>query len=67
MDNHTERDVSQELGYEPISVADQTRGKMFPNTRVKKGTRWFYILLLIVSLLSIAFQFAAAIGILFFG
>ena len=28
------------------SVPDQIQGKWFPEGRVKKGTRWFYVLLL---------------------
>lgn len=33
-----------------ISVPEQVRGKYFPDGKTKKGTRWFYIVLLIAVL-----------------
>ena len=48
-----EVDVSQEIGYFTISAADQTRGKWFPDSKVKPGTRWFYLLIAFIMISSI--------------
>ncbi len=48
-----EVDVSTELGYYPAKISDQISGKWFPDSKVKPGTRWFYVILLIIVLCGI--------------
>ena len=61
LDETIEVDVSRQMGYYSANVSDQVSGKWFPDSKVKPGTRWFYILILIVFLCSVISQLVNAI------
>ena len=63
MNQDEEVDISTEVGYEPAKIPDQIAGKWFPDTPVKSGTRWFYVLLLMIVLGYIGLQIFNAIEI----
>lgn len=58
------RDVSAEIGFEQPSVTDQIAGKWFPDTPVKRGTRWFYLLIFLIMAGYIIYQAVYVIMIL---
>ncbi len=66
MKDEIEVDVSKEVGYEPVKISDQIAGKFFPDTPVKHGTRWIYVVLLLLVLGYIVFQIYEALKIVFF-
>ena len=66
MKDEIEVDVSKEVGYEPAKISDQIAGKIFPDTPVKRGTRWIYVVLLLLVLGYIVFQTYEALKIIFF-
>ena len=49
------------------NIPNQIRGKWFPDGKVKKGTRWFYIILLTVSLLAVASMITFAVAVILGG
>ena len=59
-----EVDVSADIGYHPVNISDQICGKIFPDSKVKPGTRWIYIILLIIVLGVIIFETVEAISLL---
>ena len=59
-----EVDVSEELGYYPTETYDQIRGKLFPNSKVRTGTRWIYVVLLLIALGVVLFEAVTAVMIL---
>ena len=64
MNQDEEVDISTKVGYEPAKIPDQIAGKWFPDTSVKSGTRWFYVLLLLIVLGYIGLQILNAIEII---
>ena len=64
-DEIKEVDISQEIGYFTISAADQTRGKWFPDGKIKPGTRWFYLLIAFIMISSIIVSSVEILSIVF--
>lgn len=64
MKDEETRDISTEIGFIQPSVPEQIRGKWFPDTPAKPGTRWFYRLLAIIILGGIIVQAVSAIAVL---
>ena len=63
-DKIIEVDISDQIGYHPANISDQICGKIFPDSKVKPGTRWFYRLLAIIILGGIIVQVVSAIAVL---
>ena len=62
--NKRPEEIKPELDFVQPNISDQISGKLFPDTPVKPGTRWFYVILLIIVLGSIAVQAVSAISLL---
>jgi hypothetical protein len=60
----TVRDVSAEIEFAQPKIPDQIAGKWFPDTPVKRGTRWFYLLIFVIMAGYIVFQVISVIMIL---
>ena len=56
--NETKAEVLQEVG---VNTSDIIRGKWFPDGPVKEGTRWFYVICLIIALLGVAGMIASGV------
>ena len=64
-DEIIEVDISDQIGYHPANISDQICGKIFPDSKVKPGTRWFYVLLSIIIIGSILISAVGTISLLF--
>ena len=64
-DEIIEVDISDQIGYHPANISDQICGKIFPDFKIKPGTRWFYVLLSIIIIGSILISAVGTISLLF--